>query len=365
MRSFHWGGTEAQVVELLRGLSPACEARVAVIDEVGPFTESVWQMGYLPERFPLRGTLAQPNTAAQIARLAFWLKRGRIDVLHAHDYYTALLGVPAAKLAGCRVVVGRLDLAHWHSRVQRAALVQLTRRADGVVANAEAIRRMLIETEEVEPSRVVVIHNGLDLNRFDQALARGLSAPLPDTGGEPFVLHVANMNHPVKRQEDVLLAMVAVRKAGGRLHAFFIGDGPRRPELEARAQALGLREVAHFLGHRNDVPAVYERSVFGVLCSTAEGLSNAVMEGMAAERPMVVTSVGGNPELVEEGKRGKVVPPESPQQLAQAFLQILADGEAARQMGKAARRFVQSELSLQRMVQAHEALYQRLAPLSG
>ena len=82
------------------------------------------------------------------------------------------------------------------------------------------------------------------------------------------------------------------------------------------------------------MPAIYARANFGVLCSTAEGMSNAVMEGMAAGLPMVVTAVGGNPELVPDGERGLVVPPQRPAaSCAEAFRRLLADPERARRMG--------------------------------
>jgi glycosyltransferase involved in cell wall biosynthesis len=102
-------------------------------------------------------------------------------------------------------------------------------------------------------------------------------------------------------------------------------------------------------------------AALGVLCSSKEGLSNAVIEGMAARLPMVVTAAGGNSELVEDGKRGFLVAVARPSELADAMLRLLAKTELARRMGEAGRQFVESQLSLSRMIEAHDALYQRLA----
>jgi L-malate glycosyltransferase len=360
-RAFHYGGTEVQLLELLRGLGSGFDTRLAVLEARGPLIESVAALGYLPEEFPMHTSAARPNTALQIARLALWLRQVRADVLHVHDFYATLLAVPAGKLAGCKVIVGRLDLAHWHGRARRAVLAQLTRMADHVVANAHAIRRMLVTEERIDPSRISVIPNGLDLARFDQRRARGITAPLPDVGDSPIVLHVANMNHPVKRQEDLLEALRLARQAHPTLQVFFVGDGPRRPQLEEKARTLGLSGAAHFLGHRSDVPALYERATVGVLCSNAEGMSNAVMEGMAAGVPMVVTRVGGNPELVTDGERGWVVPPERPQALSSALDRVLKNPEHARSLGEAARRFVRESLTLQQGVEAHAEVYRKVA----
>lgn len=359
-RAFFLGGTEVQVLELLRGLPGHYRLQVAVLEEAGPLMEQVWKLGHIPESFPLSGSVARPNTALQIARMAHWLIVNRVELVHVHDFYATLVAVPAAKLAGVKVIVGRLDLAHWHGRARRAALAQLTRMADHVIANAEAIRRMLVREEGVAPERITVIPNGLDLPRFDARLREGLQAPLPETGGAPVVVHVANMNHPVKRQEDLLAALAQLKQGGTVLHAYLVGDGPRRAQLEALARRLGVADVVHFLGHRRDVPAIYDRATLGVLCSSAEGMSNAVMEGMAAGLPMVVTDAGGNPELITHGERGLVVPPCQPERLASALHEALTKREAAKAWGEAARAFVASHLTFEHLVARHDAVYRRV-----
>lgn len=362
-RSFHIGGTEVQVLELLRGLPPSYRLQVSVLEDAGPLMGAVWKLGHAPEVFSLKGTLVQPNTAVQVVRLSRWLKRNRVQLVHVHDFYSSIIAVPAAKLAGAKVIVGRLDLSHWQGKARRLLHTQVTRMADHVIANAEAIRTLLMNEEGLPSSRISVIHNGLDLQRFDARVAEGLKDPLPDTSGVPTVVHVANMSHPVKRQEDLLLALAMLRHEGARLNAWFVGDGPRRPGLEKMAHDLGVSDGVHFLKHRTDVPALYGRATFGVLCSTAEGMSNAVMEGMAAGLPMVVTRVGGNPDLIVHGERGLLVEPERPAQLAQAFRRLLAQPQEARKMGKAARAFVSRELTLEKMVRQHDGLYRRVAEL--
>jgi glycosyltransferase involved in cell wall biosynthesis len=170
------------------------------------------------------------------------------------------------------------------------------------------------------------------------------------------------MRHEVKRQEDFLLALAQVRRGAPDAMAFLVGEGPRRARLERLAGELGLGGAVFFLGGRPDVPAVLARGTFGVLCSRQEGLSNAVMEGMAAGLPMIVTDAGGNAELVKDGERGHVVAPERPDALAQAMLRTIADPARARRMGEAARRFVEKELTLERMIDGHDRLYRRLVP---
>lgn len=365
VRSFHIGGTEGQVVELLRGLPRSYDIKVAVTHDAGQLLEQVWKLGFIPDEFSFHGSVKKPNTFWQIARLAAWYRKHRVELVHAHDFYTALLAIPAAKLAGVRSIIGRLDLAHFHTPWQRKALIACTRMADHVVANADAIKRMVAEEEGIPEERVTVIHNGIELGRFDRRMSEELEAPLPETGDAPLLVHVANMAHPVKRQEDLLHALARLRQSGQKLHAFLIGDGPRRPMMEALARQLGLQGMAHFLQHRTDVPAILARSTLGVLCSSHEGLSNAVIEGMSARLPMVVTGVGGNPDLIVDRRSGFVVPPFQPEALAEAIGKVLSDPARARSMGQRGREFVEQHLSLERLCERHDEMYRKVVEGRG
>jgi glycosyltransferase involved in cell wall biosynthesis len=358
--AFWLGGGEVQLVELVRSLPESYAISVAALEAKGPLLDSVLEMGHAPAVFGLRGSAFGFNTLVQMKRFARWLRANRIQLVHAHDLYTALIAVPAAKIARCAVIVGRLDLVHWTGRLRRPAMRALTRAADHVIANAKAIQTMLVETEGIPAERVSVIYNGIDVGAFDRRVRQGLSVPLPATGGAPVAVLVANMNDPVKRQEDFLLAVAEARNRFPDLQAFLVGDGQRRAQLEELAGGLQLKQVAHFLGHRIDVPAVLARATIGVLCSEREGLSNAVMEGMAGHLPMIVTNTGGNPELVMDRERGLVVSVRQPSELAAAMVKLLENPSASRRMGEAGRRFIEKEMGLSRMVLAHDLLYRSL-----
>ncbi len=357
---FWLGGGEVQLVELLRNLPDHYAVSVAALEANGPLLEGVLEMGYSPAVFELRGSAFGLNTLLQIKRFARWLRENRIQLVHAHDLYSALIAVPAAKIARCRVIVGRLDLLHQRGRLRHVAMRALSRAADHVIANAKAIQRMLVETEGIPAERVSLIYNGIDVAAFDRRVRQGPSLPLPATGGAPVAVLVANMHDPVKRQEDFLLAIAEARTRFPDLQAFLVGDGRRRAQLEELSTRLHLEQVAHFLGHRVDVPAVLARANIGVLCSEREGLSNAVMEGMASRLPMIVTNTGGNPELVKGGERGLVVSVGQPSELSAAMVKLLENPTTSRRMGEAGRQFIEKELGLPRMVLAHDLLYRSL-----
>ncbi len=357
---FWLGGGEVQLVELLRNLPDHYAVSVAALEANGPLLEGVLEMGYSPAVFELRGSAFGLNTLLQIKRSARWLRENRIQLVHAHDLYSALIAVPAAKIARCRVIVGRLDLVHWKGRLRHLAMRALSRAADHVIANAKAIQTMLVETEGIPAERVSVIYNGIDVAAFDRRVRQGPSLPLPATGGAPVAVLVANMHDPVKRQEDFLLAIAEARTRFPDLQAFLVGDGRRRAQLEELSTRLHLEQVAHFLGHRVDVPAVLARANIGVLCSEREGLSNAVMEAMASRLPMIVTNTGGNPELVKDGERGLVVSVRQPSELSAAMVKLLENPTTSRRMGEAGRQFIEKEMGLSRMALAHDLLYRSL-----
>src|SRR6266404_2160011 len=209
---FNYGGTERQLIERLRRHPPGFEALVGCFEAWGPFLEPIRALGYEPYVLPLRG-LARPEAAVQVVRMAALIWKLGVRLVHANDFATSVIGVAAARIAGVRVIVNRVDLGHlrprfgkWHRQLEMLA----ARQADVVSANAQAVRRVCIEEEGCRPDRVVVVRNGLDVRHFDE-LAAQLPAPLP-TAESDFVVAVIGNLWPVKAHR-VLLEAAAWRRA--------------------------------------------------------------------------------------------------------------------------------------------------------
>lgn len=358
------GGAEGQFLERVRTLDRRrYRPLVGVLKPEGPHLAELQRLGIEAQPVTLADSFAHPTTAWAVARLAAWIRREGVRLVHAQDFYTNLLAVPAARLAGAKVIVSRLDLAHWHGANRRRALAFVTRLADRVQVNALAIQRQLVAEERLDPARISLVPNGLDLARFDERLATAPASPLPLPEGARVVTIVANL-HPVKGQEEAIDAVALLAPRLPDLHLVLVGEGERRPLLAERAAARGVGERVHLVGHRTDVPALLARSHVLVSSSHAEGLSNSVIEGMAARLPVVATGVGGTPELIADGKTGLLVPPRAPETLARALERVLAEPALARRLGNAARRFVEQELSVDRMARAFAALYDAVLGVS-
>ena len=361
LNRFWIGGAERQFVERLRRHPPGFRAVVGCLEPSGPMLAPVRALGYEPEVFPLKGSMLRANTAVQVARMAALIRAEGIRIVHATDFNTNLLGLAAARLAGVKAIVSRVDLGHlregfgkWHREAEKLT----ARLADLVVANADAVRDVCIREEGVRPERCIVVRNGLDLASFDAKAAHALDAPLPVEDGAPFVAVIGNL-WPVKGHRTLVEAVARLPAELRHVRFLCAGEGPEKEYLERRIPELGLADRVCLLGHRLDVPAILARARAACLCSSAEGLSNALMEAMAARLPVVATSVGGNPELVRDGDNGFLVPYGDAAALAEKIAALLSRPEEAREMGLRGRRRVELELSLERMAEGHGALYRR------
>lgn len=378
-------GTERQMMEQLRRLDRRrWRPLVASLHSDGPLRDELAALALPHQAFPIHTRLGHPNTLLQVARLAYWCKSERVVLVHAHDFYSNLIGLMAGRLVGARVIASRRDLAHWLSPSKQRFLSWVCRAADRVVANAEAVVEHAVKELDVPRERVTLIPNGLDLERFDAELRLAPVPPLDLTAGAqkeaaetegapaqapiaapiiaPIVAMVANMHLPDKGHGDLLTAVALLRERGRRLKVLFVGDGAERPRIEQRVVQLGLADSVHFLSRRDDVPRILAHVDLLCLPSWAEGFPNAVMEAMAASLPVVVTAVGGCPELVADGQNGLVVPPREPPALAEAIERILfgMGRKAARVMGRKGRAIIRERYSLDssaaRLAELYDAL---------
>jgi glycosyltransferase involved in cell wall biosynthesis len=357
---FLLGGQERQTVLNVRTMDRSrFEPVVACLREDGELLVDLAELGLRPVVFDVGSSMLRPRTAIVIAQIARYLRAHGIALVHAQDLYTNTLGTLAARLAGVPSIVTRVDLNHSVVGYKRPVLGFVSRHADRVLVNALCIRDLAIR-EGVEPDRIVVVRNGLDLDAFDRAARREPEPPAPEPGG---IVCIANMHHPVKGQTDLLLAMKEVVRVRPDAHLVLVGDGVRRPHLERSARQLGIAERCHFLGHRLDGASILARASIAVSASYAEGISNAILEAMAARLPVVATAVGGSPEVVRDRYDGYLVPPGAPAPLARRLLDLLESAPRRRRMGENGRRMVEREFGIDQMRRSYDALYEDLTGL--
>jgi sugar transferase (PEP-CTERM/EpsH1 system associated) len=210
--------------------------------------------------------------------------------------------------------------------------------------------------------RISQIYNGVDTDRFTPYGRRAEFMP-GFIGEDSWVFGTVGRMQFIKDPGNLARAFVlAVQKAGAkgrRLRLLMVGDGPLRREVEDVLLEGRVRQQAWLVGERSDVPELLRSMDCFVLPSRGEGIANGILEAMASSLPVTATRVGGNPEIVDEGVTGFLVPPEDPHALAEAMLGHFRAPQKARAQGAAGRKRVEDCFSLSAMVQRYAHEYDR------
>ena len=313
-------------------------------------------------RMPVEAVYGRGGMGALRALRAMILD-GRFDIVQSHHEKSDLINALLPRRPGCIHISNRRDMGYKKSSKLKWLFRRLNTRFDCVVAPSQPILGELARTEALEARRMLWIPNGVDTLRFHPRPPAARAAMRQSLGLRTDALAfgcVARMT-PEKRHVDLVDAFARVHAAFPQARLLLMGDGPLRGELEARAASLGVADAVRMLGMRPDVEAILPALDVGMLASSTEGMSNAILEMMACGLPMIATDVGGNPSLVQAGATGLLVPACLPDRLAEAMLVLATDPALRHRMGEAARLRVQREFSLAAMVRAFDHAYRRLA----
>jgi len=237
---------------------------------------------------------------------------------------------------------------------------------DCVIAITDAQKADIASYDVAPLNKITTIPLGLEIEPMLEAEQyRGrLRAELGVRADQPLIGIVARLV-PIKAHEIFLEAAVRIRAEAPDATFLIIGDGERRAELESLARQLGIAEVTRFLGWRGDMREVYADLDVVTLCSNNEGSPVALIEALAAARPVVSTHVGGVPNVVQDGESGLLVPPGDPAALAEGVVALLRDPARAAELGRAGRLGVYPRHSSGRLVQDIAHLYLELAREKG
>jgi len=306
-----------------------------------------------------------------LIRLARFIRRTGVDVVQTFFVDSSLLGPLAARLGRARCVGWRRDMGYWHTRSLLWALRVIDPLLDGVLVNARAVGEIVAAAEWVPRHKIHVIPNGIDVARFEggderaRALARAAISFLYGIPPVvPLVGVVANLR-PVKRIDDFIHAAGIIHRACPSARFLIVGKGALREQLEALASRLGIGSRIHMIEDCVDTAHLLAALDVGVLTSESEGCSNALLEYMAAGLGIVATRVGGNVELIEDGKNGILIERAAPKELAAAILSLLSEPESRARLGREARAAAIERHSRGRMVRDVERYCLNLAGPNG
>jgi glycosyltransferase involved in cell wall biosynthesis len=355
--SVGFGGAEKMLLTLMQGLQGRQWRPVLLFHaESGeqPFAEEARERGI--EAVPLPPRAAESGMKRAV-RLAWVIREYRADIFHAHLPWALRCthGLAAAFLARVprRVATQQLFAPIENRRkLQRQGAV--ARLVDRYIAVSHTMAAQL-RACAIPARKVIVVHNGIEVERFDRPGDPHFRASLAGGSNRPLVLTLARLDwqkglgYLVEAAAEVPEAVFVVA-----------GEGMERERLAAEVERLGLGERFRLLGHRSDIAELLAACDVVVLPSLFEGLPVSILEAMAARKPVVATAVNGNDEAVVDGVTGLLVPAADPERLAAALRRLLADPALARRLGSAGYNRVEDRFSARAMVAGVERLYAEL-----
>lgn len=365
--SMRIGGTETVVTQLVKRIDPK---------RFRPVLCCLYEPGILGERLIKEGYAVHHSLAGKRfdlglpIRLYKLMKKEKIDVVFiVNQPITQLWGVVCSKLAG---VKGRITAIRSTGKVNRIKRRLLLNRltfpwVERVTALSNMHRAYLHEKEGIALNHMEIIPNGVDLTRFRfNGEPEKIRESLGLKPGAPVVGIVA-MLRPEKGHEMFLRSARSIVSQVPDAQFLIVGEGNERPKLEQLAKDFQIESHVRFLGARNDVPAVVSLFDVAVLSSrpVVETLSNAVLEYMAAGKPVVSTRVGSVPEQIDEGKTGFLVEPGDWEAMGERITRLLKDQDLKKKMGQASYDKVVQRYSLEQMIGGTENLIVRLARMNG
>jgi sugar transferase (PEP-CTERM/EpsH1 system associated) len=335
--------------------------------------------GFNPELVRARGLLREPYVAGKVDggnhllvfRLARIIRSARPHIVHSRNW-GAIESIFAARIAGVPIVIHsehgyEVDMAAGLPKRRRLLRRGAYPLADAIFTVSEELRDYHAKQAWISPDQIRVISNGVDAKRFSPCRAMrpamrqklGLSA-------DSFVVGSVGRMVAIKDYGTLLTAVENLASRGMNVQVLLAGSGP---ELESHRAAVArsseLAGQVTFLGTAENVPEVMNAMDVFVLPSLLEGMSNTILEAMACGLPVLATSVGGNPELVEDGVSGWLFGPGNVSDLAMRIEQFASNGEMLHKFGAAARDRVVNRFSLDRMISNYQSLYLELAAKRG
>lgn len=352
------GGTEGQIRELMIGLknNSAFDVRMGVLRGT-EYTDNPDSHEWPVVDFNIT-RLSRPGVLVGMTRMFRYLVSNRIDILHIFFNDSSLIGPLVGKIAGCKVIVSRRDLGIWYTPGYLRALSFVNRFINLVIANSDAVKKVVFDKEKIDSDKIKVIYNGL-IESENSAKAKIL--PFSRDENKISLGLVANIR-AVKRHDLLFDALAIVLNDRSDLHLYCVGgvyDEPYMKLLNDKIDTLKLESTVTFVGSVDDASPYMSLIDIAVLCSDSEGFSNTVMEYMHNGLPVLATSVGGNPELIDNGETGLLVPPGDIKALAEAIMSLVDAPELRQRIGTNARKKI-SKYTVPKMVDEHIHVYNEL-----
>jgi len=365
------GGAEQLMPTILTNLAKAgFTIRVCVLKvrHGNPIAKDLEQLGF-PVDLLLVPNLRHPQNLIRILR---YLRTHQPAILHTQLEFSDILGTLAAKILGipCVSTLHTLDIfgdnqsATWRLKIRWFILRHY---CDKILAVSEKTRMHHLESGRLGQQKLVTLYNGLDLSRFrtsSELSRQQLKQKLNLATGTKIIITVAVLREP-KGIQYMLKALPKILAKMPDIHYLVVGDGDYGPHLKDLATEYKIDDSVTFTGRRTDIPDLLSISDIFVLPTLIDALPTVLIEALAAGIPIVASNVGGIPEIIESKRNGLLIPPEDPEQLANACLKLLKDEKFARDMILTGDQIVQEKFTISVQVNNLIHIYEEISASHG
>jgi glycosyltransferase involved in cell wall biosynthesis len=351
--SLGWGGQELRILAESKGLMErGHEVRLVCAPQARIFAEApAWGL-------PVTALPIGEKTFRGLAALRAWFRKNRCDVISTHSSTDSWLSALSMLLLGRPYPIVRTR--HISAPVSTDFLTRwlYTRATSHIVTAGVALRKELIERNAFPAARIDSVPTGIDTARFRPGDRNAARKTLGLPVGQPLIGIVATL----RSWKGHLYLIEAFAGLPKTVRLVLVGDGPMRPQLEARVDKLGLRERTVFAGNQSDVvPWLQALDIFALPSYANEGVPQALVQAMLTGLPCVTTNVGSIAEVATDGRTALVVPPRNVTGLRYALNRLLEDGMLREQLASTARTHCAANFSRERMLDRMEDIYRQAA----
>jgi L-malate glycosyltransferase len=351
-------GTERQVVETAKRLDKnRFEVHVVCLED-SPQLRGIPAPCHTAV-FPTKSVNSAQGLRQVMAFRKYAAEHG-IQIAHGYMNKTSLFAVLSSLGTSRIAITSRLNTGYWYTPSLRTMFRMMNLRSDGIMANSLEAKRIAVETERLDPDRVKVVYQGVDMTKFSRGLGDASAAERLGVPRSARVVGITANLRPVKDHALFLHAAKIVADAVPDAAFLLVGRGELYDELRGIAAELGVGRRVFFTQGEGNVMDYLARMSIGCLTSVSEGFSNAIMEYMAAGMPVVAIDVGGNRDAIIDGETGFLVPERSPEALAEPIVRLLRDEELRAQMGNAGFERCTENFEVQKTIGQLEAYYESL-----
>ena len=356
-----YGGTEKQLITLIRGLDPnKFEPHLCCINKSNIEKEFRNDALFLFRKFDKPKILLDfssfrnINTSFCIVKLAWYIKKQKIDLIVSYFIDPTILSFISSKLSLRKslMIINFRDLGLLRAKQKKLLMKPVYRQTPFFIANSEAVKSDYCNFDEIPSQKIHIIYNGVDTFRFSNIIKKNL---------EPFEIGIiANLNRPVKKVDLFLQAAAEICQNQSNVSFVVVGEGQLRPELIKMCKKLGISDKVNFVGRVYKIEKYLSRFYIGVNSSESEGFANVILEYLASGIPVVAADTGGNREVIKDNFNGFLFPVGDYKALADILMQIINDENLYSEISKNCRKSVAHCFDNSVMIENHEKFFKKI-----